>query len=215
MATLPLSQQAYQAIKHKIVSLELPPGAVIDENALREELQLGRTPIREALKRLALEKLVIIVPRRGMFVTDIGITDLRRLFEVRVKLEGLAARLAAERGRPYHWQQMEAALNRVPDTNEADNETLIAIDEACHHIMYQAADNEFLEDTLTTMYALSLRLWHFSLSNLGRMHSTILEHRDILQALRAGDPEEAAELVETHIRSFQEEIQAVMLGASP
>jgi DNA-binding GntR family transcriptional regulator len=209
-----LSQQAYHSIKHKIVSLELAPGAVIDENALREELGLGRTPIREALKRLALEKLVIIVPRRGMFVTDIGITDLRRLFEVRVMLEGLAARLAAERGRPFHWQRMEAALNRLPVPTEADNESLIAIDEACHHIMYEAADNEFLEDALTTMYALSLRLWYFSLSKLGKMHSTILEHRDILEALRAGDPDLAAELVEEHVRTFQDEIQSVMLGAT-
>lgn len=215
MATPSLSQKAYQEIKHKIVSLELPPGAVIDEGALREELGLGRTPIREALKRLSLEKLVIIVPRRGMFVTDIGITDLKRLFEVRVAMESLAARLAAERGRPYHWQRMETALNRLPDATVADNETLIAIDEACHYIMYEAADNEFLEDTLTTMYALSLRLWYFSLSKIGKMHSTILEHRQILEALRDGDGVLAAELLEDHIRSFQDEIQAVMLGAGP
>lgn len=214
MATPSLSQQAYQAIKHKIVSLELPPGAVIDENALRDELGLGRTPIREALKRLSLEKLVIIVPRRGMFVTDIGITDLKRLFEVRVALESLAARLAAERGRPFHWHQMQLALDRMPDRDSADNETLIAIDEACHHIMYQAADNEFLADTLTTMYALSLRLWYFSLTKIGRMHSTILEHQDILDALRDGDADRAACLLEEHIRCFQEEIQAVMLGAA-
>lgn len=214
MSTPSLSLQAYQAIKHKIVSLELPPGAVIDETALRKELGLGRTPIREALKRLALEKLVIIVPRRGMFVTDIGITDLKRLFEVRVALESLAARLAAERGRSFHWQQMETALERLPDPDAADNQTLIAIDEACHHIMYQAADNEFLEDILTTMYALSLRLWYFSLSKIGKMHSTILEHRDILEALRAGDADRAACLLEQHIRSFQDEIQTVMLGAA-
>lgn len=213
MATPSLSKQAYQAIKHKIVSLELPPGAVIDETALREELGLGRTPIREALKRLALEKLVIIVPRRGMFVTDIGITDLKRLFEMRVALESLAGRLAAERGRPFHWERMETALYRLPDATVADNETLIAIDEACHYIMYEAADNEFLEDTLTTLYALSLRLWYFSLSEIGKMHSTILEHRDILEALRDGDGDLAAQLLEEHVRSFQEEIQAAMMGA--
>ena len=212
MGTLSLSQQAYQSIKHKIVSLELPPGAVIDESALRAELGLGRTPIREALKRLALEKLVIIVPRRGMFVTDIGITDLKRLFEVRVTLEGLAARLAAERGRVTHWRRMERALDRLPHAGKADNETLIAIDEACHQIMYEAADNEFLENTLTTMYALSLRLWYFSLSKMGRMHSTIMEHRRILEALRAGEAEKAEALLQAHIRSFQEEIQGVMMG---
>ena len=208
-----LKQQAYQAIKHKIVSLQLAPGAVIDEAALIEELQLGRTPIREALQRLALEKLVDIVPRRGMFVTEIGITDLQRLFEVRMILESTAARLAAQRGRPDHWRRMEAALSRLDSPEaEMDNEVLIAIDEACHQIMYEAADNEFLYDTLSGMYALSLRLWYYSLAKIGKMRSTVLEHRDILQALRAGDEDEAARLLEQHINSFQEEIQSVMMG---
>ena len=78
-----------------IVTLELAPGSVIDEAELQEELQMGRTPIREALKRLSLESLVSIVPRRGMFVTNIGINDLQRLLEVRLELETLAVRLAA------------------------------------------------------------------------------------------------------------------------
>ncbi|MCX7853916.1 MAG: GntR family transcriptional regulator, partial [Caldilineales bacterium] len=91
-----LSQRAYEGIKHQIISLALPPGAVIDEDRLQAELGLGRTPIREALQRLALEKLVTIVPRRGTFVTEIGLMDLRLLFEVRVPLESLATRLAAQ-----------------------------------------------------------------------------------------------------------------------
>lgn len=215
MERLSLKQQAYEAIKHKIVSLELAPGAVIDESALIDELGLGRTPIREALQRLALEKLVVIVPRRGMFVTEIGIEDLQRLFEVRVELEALVARLAARRGRREHWRRMETVLSRLEqEDEETDNEVLIAIDEACHEIMYEAADNEFLRDTLTTMYALSLRLWYYSLSKIGKMHSTVLEHGDILEALRSRDGERAARLLEQHIRSFQEEIQSVMLGAA-
>lgn len=210
-----LKQQAYRAIKHKIVSLELEPGAVIDETALIDELGLGRTPIREALQRLALEKLVDIVPRRGMFVTEIGITDLQRLFEVRQVLESMAARLAAQRGRPHHWRRMAAVLQQIDDSPDAmDNEVLIAIDEACHQIMYEAADNEFLYDALSGMYALSLRLWYYSLAKIGKMRSTVLEHRDILVALEAGNAEQAALLLEQHIVSFQDEIQSVMLGAS-
>jgi DNA-binding GntR family transcriptional regulator len=212
---LSLKQQAYHAIKHKIVSLELQPGAVIDESALIAELKVGRTPIREALQRLALEKLVVIIPRRGMFVSEIGITDLNRLFEVRVVLESLAARLAAQRGRKEHWQRMEAALAQVSDEQQLnDNETLIAIDEVCHEIMYEAADNPFLHDILSTNYALSLRLWYYSLGRIGRMHTTVQEHRQILEALRAGDSIRAAHLLQEHIVSFQEEIHAVMIGAA-
>lgn len=208
-----LSQQAYERIRHQIISLELPPGEVIDEATLQKELGLGRTPIREALKRLALEKLVMIVPRRGMFVTDIGITDLQWLFEMRLTLEALAARLAAQRGKQNHWDRMTAVLAALPTEDElVDNETLIAIDEACHHIMYEAAENEFLRDTLTTLYALSLRLWYFSLSKIGDMRRAVLEHRTISEALLNRDGDKAAQLLRQHIQAFQEEIQSVMMS---
>ncbi len=210
-----LRQRAYERIKQNIVSLELPPGSVINEVALRTELNLGRTPIREALQRLALEKLVLIVPRRGMFVADIGMMDLQRLFEVRVVLESMAARLAARRGTEHHWQCMEAVLANLPENGEAiENQDLIAIDQACHEIIYEAADNEFLQDILVTNYALSLRLWYFALAKIGDMRSAILEHVTIMDALKAGDTEQAAQLLEQHIKHFQEEIQTAMLGVS-
>ncbi len=213
--TVSLRQQAYERIKQKIVSLELAPGSVIDETGLQAELSLGRTPIREALQRLALEKLVVIIPRRGMFVADIGVMDLQRLFEARLVLESMAAKLATRRGAPEHWQRMEAALSNLPaETEPADNQTIIAIDQACHEILYDAIDNEFLKDTLVTMYALSLRLWYFALSKIGNMRSAILEHVAILEALKTRDADLAAQLIEQHIKHFQEEIQAVMLGVA-
>ena len=207
-----LSQQAYDCIKQKIVSLALPPGEVIDEAALREELDLGRTPIREALQRLALEKLVVIVPRRGMFVTEIGITDLQQLFEARLVLECMAVRVAAQRGTAVYWQSMETALAHLASDDNADNETLIEIDTACHQLIYEAAENKFLKDTLVTMYALSLRLWYYFLPKIGDMRGAVLEHKHMLKALEAGDGDKASQLMEKHIRAFQEEIQAVMVG---
>ena len=208
-----LSQRAYEQIKYKIISLELGPGHIIDESSLIAELQVGRTPIREALKRLALEKLVTIAPRRGMFVTEIGITDLQRLFEMRLVLESQAARLAAVRGTKRHWQEMEAVLNRLPEEERPfTNEELIAIDEACHQIIYQATDNVFLRDTLNMLYALSLRLWYYALARVGDMETAVLEHRHILEALKQHNADLAAQLLEQHIQTFQEEIQAAMLG---
>jgi len=208
-----LRQKAYEQIKQKIVSLELPPGSVIDEAALQAELELGRTPIREALQRLSLEKLVLIVPRRGMFVADIGVMDLQRLFEVRVVLEGTAARLAAQRGTPQHWQQMAEVLARLPSNGQGmANEDIIAVDQACHEIIYGAIDNEFLQDILGTLYALSLRLWYFALSKIGDMRGAVIEHEAILKTLKAGDADGAEKLLKEHIYHFQEEIQAAMLG---
>jgi DNA-binding GntR family transcriptional regulator len=209
-----LSQTAYQAIKYKIISLELPPGSVVDESALRTELGLGRTPIREALQRLSIEKLVTIVPRRGTFVTQIGLTDLQRLSEARFLLETQAARLACQRGTETHWQRMEAVLDQLDIDAATDNEAMIAADEACHHIMYDAADNEFLQDTLVALYALSLRLWYYAISHMGGMREAVLEHRRILDALRTGDEELAACLIEEHIQTFHGEIQSVVMGVS-
>jgi DNA-binding GntR family transcriptional regulator len=207
-----LSQQAYESIKQKIVSLEMAPGSVINESYLQEDLGLGRTPIREALKRLSLEKLVQIIPRRGMFVSDIGIRDLQQLVEMRLPTECLAVKLAAERGTAEHWQQMDDVLRDFPEV-AIDNQKLIVVDKSCHEIIYEAAENEFLKDVLVTHYALSLRLWYYFLSEIGRIHDALLDHRQILGALQARDAEEAARLMEKHIRSFQEEIQRVMVGS--
>ena len=208
-----LSDQAYELIRRKIVTLDLAPGDVINEATLQVELKLGRTPIREALRRLSFEKLVTIIPRRGMFVTDIGVADLPRIFEIRLALEPAAVRFAAQRGQSAHWNQMQALLDSSKvDGHQVNNERMIVIDQTCHEIIYDAAQNPFLIDTLSTLYALSLRLWFFSLSQIGSMNQALDEHRQILDALRRQDGDLAADLMVAHIRSFQEEIQAVMLG---
>lgn len=216
LENIPLSQQAYELIKEKIVTLELGPGNVIDEAELQEELQLGRTPIREALKRLALEKLVTIVPRRGIFVTDIGISDLQRLLEVRLALEGLAARLAAQRGKRRHWDEMDALMEPLARASAAgDSDTVIALDEAFHEILYAATDNEFLQDNLSVLFTLNKRLWYFFLTERGEMSGAVAEHRAILDSLKARDGEQASAQIEHHIRAFQEKMQAILLGTVP
>src|ERR1044072_1469456 len=92
-----LSDQAYYRIREMIVTLELPPGSLLSERELMERLRLGRTPVREALRALARERLVEVYPRRGMFVSSVDVRDLAGLSEVRSTLEPRAARLAAER----------------------------------------------------------------------------------------------------------------------
>lgn len=216
-----LSYKAYEVIKQKIVTLQLPPGSVIDENELQAELGLGRTPIREGLQRLAREQLVTILPRRGMFVTEIGITDLQRLFEVRLTLEGLAVQLAAERGTAVHWDKMQHVLNEVIDQDPAavDPNCFPQIDEQCHRIIYQAADNPFLKETLATLYTLNLRLWYLYLAKLGDRTNTIVEykhiveHQNILDALRQRNGDLAQQLMSKHIELYQSNIRAVMMGS--
>ncbi len=208
-----LSDDAYRAIRRKIVSLELAPGSTISEASLQDTLGFGRTPIREALLRLSLERLVTIVPRRGMFVTDIGIPDLRRLFEVRLVLEPMAVELAVRRGSPAHWQRMEEVIAGIPDVHAPNAyHAVIEMDETCHKIIYEAADNPFLQDMLSMLYALSLRLWYYFLAEINSMQSVVLDHQALLESLKAGDAGQAAALMGKHIQTFQRDIQVAMLG---
>ncbi len=205
-----LSEKAYHLIKQRIVTLELAPLSVIDERVLGEELELGRTPIREALHRLSAEGLVNIAPRRGMFVADISITDLARIFEVRIELEQLCARLAAQRISQEQLVQMEVALRGLEELPEGEARALMAIDERFHRLLYEAADNQFLMDTLNRLHALSMRLWHLVLNRLADVQSAVGQHRQIAAALGAGDGDKAAELIRQHIAEFQRSIKAAL-----
>src|SRR5579859_2944415 len=119
------SENAYLKIRDRILSLDLAPGSVVNEARLREELAIGRTPIREALQRLAHEKLVRSVPHRGTFVTDVNITDLARITEVRVVLEGHAARLAGERCTAADRTKMHELLAALRSGAAADQRQLM------------------------------------------------------------------------------------------
>lgn len=205
-----LSEKAYHLIKEKIITLELEPLSVIDEQALMEDLGLGRTPIREALHRLAAEGLVIIAPRRGMFVADISITDLQKIFEVRMLLEGFCARLAAERASRAQIAEMEAVIAELQDVEDGDAAALISIDKRLHKLFYEAADNEFLADSLDPLHALSVRMWYLVLDRLPHVHDSIAEHIAVVNSLKARDADQAEALLRQHIVNFQRQIKSVL-----
>src|SRR5262244_609479 len=127
-----LADKAYHEIRGLIVSLELAPGAVIEERELIERLGIGRTPTREALRRLAQERLVEVYPRRGMFVTNVEIHDLASLAEVRSVLESHVARLATERATDADRGALEALLNDLDGQTDLDARGLMALDERIH-----------------------------------------------------------------------------------
>jgi len=204
------SEKAYHLIKDKIITLELAPSTVIDEQALMKELGLGRTPIREALQRLNAEGLVHIVPRRGMFVTDISITDLQKIFEVRTVLAGFSARLAAQRATTDQIAQMEQVLHGLEQVQSGDYKLLIDIDRRFQRLLYQAAGNEILAESLDHLYDLSLRIWYLVLHQLGDVRDAIEEHQQVAEALKAGDGARAEALIQQHIVQFQQKIKAVL-----
>ena len=204
---LSLGEQAYLALRAKIVRLDFAPGDVLRENELQAQLDIGRTPIREALLRLQREHFVTVIPRRGMFVSGIEVDELSLLFETRAVLEPYAARLASVRGHEdEHWTEMESAL-ALTDRPDIDHDDRLALDRRCHEIMWAASGNRFLWDTLDMLYAQSDRLWHLYLADVGDMQHAVDEHRTILSALRAGDGDTAADLLETHVRNFDGQVR--------
>ncbi|MDG2111501.1 MAG: GntR family transcriptional regulator [Actinomycetota bacterium] len=204
-----LRDEAYRELRQMIVRLDFAPGDVLREDELREVLGIGRTPIREALQRLEREHFVTVIPRRGMFVSGIDVSELSMLFETRAVMEPYAARLAALRGVEGHWDAMYIALAGMVDAH-GDPAAHLTIDRRCHEIMWEAAANRFLLDTLDMLYAQSDRLWHLYLAEVADMEDAVVEHGEILSALRCGDADRAASLVESHVQSFDAQIRSAV-----
>jgi DNA-binding GntR family transcriptional regulator len=192
-----------------IVRLELAPGAVVREDELQRQLGIGRTPIREALQRLARDQFVTVIPRRGMFVSSIDVDELPLLYETRAVMEPYATRLAAVRGRHDDWDEMAAVIEGSLRSGTPPEE-LLDVDRRCHEIIWSAAGNRFLTNTLDVLYAQSDRVWHMYLADVADTRHAVDEHIEILAALRAGEAGRAAALVEAHVRSFDDQVRSAV-----
>ncbi len=192
-----------------IVRLELAPGDVVREEVLQDSLGIGRTPIREALQRLARDQFVTVIPRRGMLVSSIDVSELSMLYETRAVMEPYAARLACERGTAADWAEMRAAIDRA-GSGLLDDLALLDIDLRCHEIIWSAAGNRFLTDSLDVLYAQSDRVWHMYLADVADTRHAVDEHEIILDALESGDQEKSARLVEAHVRSFDDQVRSAV-----
>lgn len=206
-----LADRAYGEIRDRIISLSLLPGQAIGEDELIEQLGIGRTPIREAIRRLAHESLIEVYPRRGTFVSDIQITDLAAISEVREHLEGCAAGLAAAR---YRVPEDAAALQRLRASLEAINTEpagpSMDLDAEIHRFVYRLSRNPYLEDTLTRYYNLSHRIWNLALSRLGDVKWSIAEHQELLEAIESHDAGRAQRCASLHVARFEREIRTVL-----
>src|SRR2546423_2501172 len=211
VATRSQSEEAYQRILERIVRLEMAPGSVVNEAKLREELGIGRTPIREALQRLARENLVRSVPHRGTFVTDVNITDLARITEVRMVLEAHAARIAADKLSSADRESTEEHLELLARGYVTDQRDLMQLDQRIHRTIYRAARNPFLESTLERYFNLSLRLWYLVLDRQVRLREAVDEHVELLRAILAGDGELGEAIMRKHVTGFEREIRKALV----
>lgn len=204
------SDMAYQTLKEKIVTLALPPASLLNESDLMAELGLGRTPIREALRQLAFENLVVILPRRGTIVADVNVSDLQKIFEIRLDLEVCAARLAAQRATPTQIGAMDLLFQEATQIiEEGDHIKLIQLDHQAHSLIAQASQNEFLEVMLERLYTHVLRLWYISLHEVDNLSQAVAEHRDLVAAIKRRDVVATEQLMRNHILGFQKAFLAV------
>jgi DNA-binding GntR family transcriptional regulator len=214
-----LSELAYLLIRDRIVSLQLQPGMLIEEQVLMADLNLGRTPIREALTRLTDERLVTSIPRRGRVVAEINITDLWSISEVRVEIEGVAARLAAQRATAAERstaEELRAALAEL--ASDFSQRKLMRLDQRIHRHVHRCSHNEFLDSTLERFFNLSLRLWFYRLDMLAEVfdhadvHPGVEELDGVLKAVVEGDADRAETTMRHHVTRFQHEIQQLLGG---
>jgi DNA-binding GntR family transcriptional regulator len=206
-----LADRAYSELRDRIVTLRIAPGAPIDEDTLGHDLQIGRTPVREAIKRLALENLVTVFPRRGTFASEINITDLADISDVRVQLEGHAAYRAAQRITPPRRDELEQLLEELARSQGSDDvEALMALDTRVHRFVHRCAGNPYLEETLGRYFNLSLRIWYLVIDRLPHMFMRVDEHDDLLHAIAAGEANRARDVLAEHVETFEREIRSVL-----
>jgi DNA-binding GntR family transcriptional regulator len=204
-----IAARAYAELRDRIVTLRLRPGTVLREDELMDELGIGRTPLREAVKRLALEGFVAVQPRRGTYVTGVDAAEIVHITELRAELEGYAAALAARRMDAATRRAAEALLEEVETLGrEDDHEALMAVDRRIHAFVWEASGNPYLVDTLERCFSLSLRIWYVVLDRVPGLGHAVHDQTELLRAVADRDAQRARTLMRDHVLAFQREILA-------
>jgi DNA-binding GntR family transcriptional regulator len=202
-----VAERAYVDLRDRIVTLRLAPGTVLREDELMREMAIGRTPLREAVKRLALENLVAVQPRRGTFVTDVEAADIVNITEVRAELEGYAAELAALRMNGEARSAAAALVDEIEEvTRPHDQEWLMRFDERIHRFTWESAGNPYLAETLERYFTHSLRIWYLVLDRVPGLGHAVHDQLHLLEALLERDGVRARTIMREHVLAFQREI---------
>ena len=188
-----LTDRAYLIIEEMIVTLRLQPGAVLSETALSNQLGIGRTPVREALQRLAREGLVTVLPRRGILVSDFNVKSQLRMLEVRREIERLMARSAAERASAKERARLrEIAAEMREAARTADDLGFMRLDLEFNRLVASSARNEFAVKTIALMAGLSRRFWFMHHLHVDDLPEASERHARVADAIAGGDADLAA-----------------------
>jgi len=208
----PLRELVFEALREAIIQGVLKPGGRLMEIQLAEEMGVSRTPVREAIRKLELEGLVAMVPRKGAYVASLSMKDIIEVFEIRGALEGLAASLAAERITDADLESLERFLRRNYESVEtADLSLMVEVDTDFHSQLYKASRNERLYQIISNLREQIQRFRKTSLSLPGRMKAALDEHKMIVEAISARDGSLSRRLSEEHIENAEQSLMDAIL----
>ena len=193
LKTESMTDRAYDRLEELIVTLQLAPGAVLSENALATELGFGRTPIREALQRLAREGLVVILPRKGILVSEINPRNQLLVLEVRRELERLIARTGAlRRTEEERLQFLEIADEMEKASRNNDDIAFMRYDQALNLLEVKAAHNEYAQRAMAQTHGLSRRFWYMHYKEAADLPLCAKLHADLARSIAEGNSDAAA-----------------------
>lgn len=202
-----LTARVYKALREDILSGKYPAGAALTEAAVAEAYTVSRTPVREALRQLELAHLVRIIPNKGAVVSGITRADIDDIYEIRLLIERLAAERAAQCAGPADIAKLQEIIDLTAFYfARGDYEKLKSMDGRFHESIYALSGRRILGDILTDLHGLLLRFRGDSMRCAGRTEQTLKEHRDILEAIAAGDAKRAGDLVDLHIQNSYQNI---------
>ena len=188
-----LTEQAYRLIEEQIVTLRLPPGEILSEQMLSAAFGIGRTPIREALQRLAQEGLVIILPRKGILVTDLNPRHQLLVLEVRRELERLLSRAGAERATDEQRGQLrEIARGMDRAAKGSDDIAFMRLDRELNRVMTEAAHNTYAARSMKLLQGLSRRFWYMHYRQAADLPLCARLHAIQARAIAQGNADAAA-----------------------
>lgn len=204
---MPLRDLVFQVLKEAIITGELKPGERLMEVKLAEDMGVSRTPVREAIRKLELEGLVDMVPRKGAYVADISIKDAMEVFEIRCALEGLAASLAAKRITDEEIKKLETALKDIEKAaKKGDTKMIIKKDAEFHNILFNSTRNGRLAQIISNLKEQIYRFRVESFRNPKRYENTIREHKAIIEAIKEKDAAKAEEITKIHIKKAEDNV---------
>jgi len=202
-----LAEQVYEQLKETIITLHFLPGQYLNEGALCAMLGVGRTPVHQALQRLELERLVEIMPRKGVIVQPDSIAEILKILDSRVTVEAELARNAAQQRTPEDTEVLKMLARRGYGNGQpADVDTFITGDRAFHEQFAKMAGNVVLSEFARSLHERSIRYWYLHLWQTMDTKATIRQHSAIADMIAKGDGDGAAKAVREHIESLRERL---------